>query len=721
MKKRPFRSESVPFRIEPSGQKEFECAQMRVGPKTRGTLSGLFNFFIFYLLFFILFCSGEIRSQDLPTYELKPIVVTASRSHDRLKNIPSHTTIITRKEWKDKNLLTLGDVLRKYSGLDIKENGFLGQSSSLSLRGSSSSQVLVLLDGRKLNSITYGSFNLSDFSLEQVEKIEIIRGALSNLYGANALGGIVNIVTKDPQSSPFLSGSIIFGTFRTSSYSFNLSQKISKFSFSLGGDRKSSENDRPNSDFYSFDFSGNLGYTFSSKGNFKLYFKTREDRLGVCGPIPDPKKIPKYGNSSVSSLFDHQKDKNHSVDFTFDYPLRKNDFLTFKLYYDQRKLYYFTIYDSWDFLNSSLVKTNDDYFYKTRTSGGFLQYLFSFDNGDNITFGCDFQKDKLFADQNMVYQLPSSLKDTVISWRPKSDLIGIWAKSNIYFIHNLIFQAGLRYDNPSNFSEALSPNLGLVYHPKENQSLKISWGKGFRAPTFNDLYWPYGGNKSLRPEKGQNLEALFSSDGQRFSYQLCLFHRRVKDLITWLPLGEGGQWQPFNVDEYRSWGAEWEMNLVLQKDVNLSWNYTLNMGKETKKELVYDYYDWSNQTEITKFAKSDRDARFVPKQAFNLDLNWKIRQTSQANLSFQYTGERINYYADEDYSDPNVYYLKKKIPSSVLINLSFNHYLNKNLQFIFRLENLLDVRTPTQFGNSLKDKDYPSPKRNINVSWRFDL
>jgi len=721
MKKKPFRSESVPFGTEPSGRKKSEW--ILAGDESKGStfLSGLFHFFIFSLFFFILFCSSQIKSQELPTYELKPIIVTASRSNDQLKNIPSHTTIITRKEWKDKNLLSLGEVLRKYSGLDIKKNGFLGQSTSLSLRGSSSSQVLVLLDGRKLNSITYGNFNLSDFPLEEVERIEIIRGALSNLYGANALGGIVNIVTKDPQSSPLLSGSIIFRTFRTSSYSFNLSKKISKFNFSLGADRKSSENDRPNSDFYSFDFSGNIGYTFSSEGNFKLYFKTREDRLGVCGPIPDPAKIPKYGDKNVSSLFDHQKDENFSFDFTFDYPLRKIDFLTFKLYYDQRKLYYSTIYDSWDFLNFSLVKTTENDFYKTQTWGGFLQYLFSFRDKDNITLGCDFQKDELLADQNMVYQPPTSLKDTIISWRPEDDLIGIWAKSNIYLTQSFIFQAGLRYDDPSNFSEALSPNLGLVYHFKENQSLKISWGKGFRAPTFNDLYWPSGGNKSLKPEKGQNLEISFSSEDKRISYELCLFYRRVKDLIAWLPLGEKGIWQPFNVDKYRSWGAEWEMNLVLQKDVNLSWSHTLHMGKETKKELVYDYYDWQNQTEITKFAKSERDARFVPNQTFNIDLNWKIKQTSQANLSFQYTGKRINYYADEDYIDPNIYYLKKKIPSSVLINLSFNHHLNKNLQFIFRLENLLDDRTPTQFGNSLKDKDYPNPKRNVTVGLRFDL
>ena len=158
------------------------------------------------LLFCLSLSSAVVRirspqAEELPVYELDPIVVTATRYPEYLKNIPAFTTVLTRENLRSTNSLSISNGLKNVSGVDIKSTGDFGQVSTLSLRGSSASQVLVLLDGRPLNYINTGIFNLSDFPIEQVERIEIVRGPLSSLYGANALGGVVNIISQIPKET----------------------------------------------------------------------------------------------------------------------------------------------------------------------------------------------------------------------------------------------------------------------------------------------------------------------------------------------------------------------------------------------------------------------------------------------------------------------------------------------------------------------------------------
>jgi outer membrane cobalamin receptor len=657
-------------------------------------------------------------------YELEPIVVTATRYPEYLKNIPAFATVLTKENLRLTSSLSLSDGLKNISGIDIKSTGGFGGVSTFSLRGSSASQVLVLLDGRPLNYINTGVFNLFDFPTEQVERIEIVRGPLSSLYGANALGGVVNIISQIPKETK-ATGSLSFGTFNTQAYSLDLSGNYKKLKLSWGGERKSSDNDRKNSQLCNFTTHTKLFFLPSSKINGEIFLNTQNDRMGVPGVVPDPDDIPKYGDREVNSLFDRQKDRNYSVDLTFNFAPQPKKIFSAKLYLDRRKMSYHTVYDNYDFTYFNSVKTIEDYTYKTKTEGGFVQYSMPIfkksevkSQQNTLTFGCDFRRDKLDASQSTHYAPDSvtSLPDTLIFWRPETKTLGFWGTGNFSFNNRWTFQVGMRLDDHSLYPSEVSPNLGLIYHFNSNHSIKFSWGKAYKAPAFNDLFWPDGGNPKLLPEKGYAFETSFNSSTDRISAQISFFYKTVKNLIVWLPLGKNGQWQPFNVDRYKGRGIEINLDSKLDEKTNLSINYTAHFDKEERKELVY--YDFF--TDQKEFENVERKARFTPRHKINFDLSRKIFSSLTANLVVNWTDQSVNYYPDYSTS-PQVGYLEKTIKPHTNVELHLSQKLGSSVELNLSVINLLDEKVPTQFGNAVKDRDFPNPGRRVNMRLGFEI
>ncbi len=649
------------------------------------------------------------ESSEIPAgkkvYQLEPIIVTATRYPEYLKNIPTHSTLLSFSKIKNSNFLSLGEVLKDFSAGEMSFSGSMGQVQTLSLRSSSSSQVLFLLEGRRLNYLNNGIFNLSDLSLVNLEKVEIVRGPLSSLYGANALGGVVNLIPASPVKKN-LSSSFLYGDLHTLLSNLDFASGIKNFRFDTGLERKKSGGGRENSDYSAWFFHSTGIYRFTSHSDVKLYLSSQSDDLGIPGPVPDPLNIPKYGNSSVSSLFDHQEDKNYSLDFTIHLRTSENSdgFLT-RLFFDQRRMNYSTRYDY-------LGEVDEDYFYLTESLGGFMQYSFSLKKRNSITLGLDFSSDQLKAQQKSLYV--ASQTSSSLSWKPNSNTLGLWGNSS-WNIKRFTVQLGSRYDLPSNFENQLSPNAGLIYHLNHDLSLKLNYGKAYRAPTFNDLYWPSGGNKNLKPEKGESIEAGMSLSGGKLSSQAFLFYHRVRNSISWQPLGENGLWQPFNLDRFSSRGVEFELDYMFSDGYDLDFNYTYTRGEETKRELVYDDY-FSGEK---RFEQMKRKARFLPENNFNLNLDMKIYSSLSTQLAFNYRSEKLNYYPDYTYY-PEIRYSTKKIKPFANVDINFNQKIN-SLTFFLKINNIFDDKTPTQFGNSISDLDYPNPGRKVFAGIKLEM
>jgi outer membrane receptor protein involved in Fe transport len=493
----------------------------------------------------------------------------------------------------------------------------------------------------------------------------------------------------------------------------DFSSGIKRLRLDSGLERKQTKGDRENSDYSALFFHSTLFYPFTSNADLKLYLSTQYDDMGIPGPVPDPLNIPKFGNSSVSSLFDHQKDKNVSFDLMFNHRFSKESSdtksssreFTARLFYDRRRMNYSTRYDY-------LGEVDEDYSYLTKSLGGFLQYSFKIKKENRVTLGLDLSKDKLDAHENSLSVTTQT--NSTLSWNPGSNTMGLWGNS-CWNISKFTFQLGSRYDIPSDFEKVFSPNLCLIYHLDGDLSLKLNYGKAYRAPTFNDLYWPDGGNKDLKPEKGESIEAGLVLTSGRLSSQFFAFHRKVRNLISWQPLGENGLWQPFNLDRFNCKGVELELDYTLTEGYDLSLNYSYNKGEEIKKDLVYEDY-FSGER---RFEEMKRKARFQPENVFNLNCNAKIFSSLSAQLTFNYRSRRLNYYPDYTYY-PVIRYLTKEIRPCANFDINLNQKI-KSLTFFLKINNLLDDKTPTQFGNSISDLDYPNPGRRVFGGIRLEV
>jgi outer membrane receptor protein involved in Fe transport len=358
------------------------------------------------------------------TYLLEPIIVTATRYPEHLKDIPAHSTLLSSSRLKNLHCLSLGEVLRKFSAGEITSSGSLGQVQTLSLRGHSSSQVLFLLEGRKLNYLCNGIFNLSDLSLVNLDKVEIVRGPLSSLYGANALGGVVNLIPSPPLNKSF-SSSVLYGDENTFISNVDFASGIKNVRLNLGLERKQSQGQRENSDYSALFFHSTLFYRLTSSSDLKLYLSTQKDDLGIPGPVPDPLSIPTFGNSSVSSLFDHQKDKNLSLDFSFNSRSKDKSSqsgsagreILIRLFLDRRRMEYFTKYDF-------SGEVDETYSYLTKSLGGFTQCSFPLKERNRITLGLDFSSDHLEAGKETFYV--TSQSGSSLAWNPSSTTLGLW-------------------------------------------------------------------------------------------------------------------------------------------------------------------------------------------------------------------------------------------------------------------------------------------------------
>ncbi|HDZ62138.1 MAG TPA: hypothetical protein ENH40_03205, partial [Nitrospirae bacterium] len=207
--------------------------------------------------------SGEVHYLD-------EVVTTATRIPHLLKYTPSSVTVITRDRIEAANPQDVADVLEDIAGLKIERYGSMGANSTVHIRGLYSSHVLVMVDGRPVNSPSTGSADLSWLSVDNIERIEVVRGPGSALYGANAVAGVINIITKSPPEEFTAKVTTSYGTWDTLITRLENGWKLGDFSYSVTANRKNSNGYRDNSAHESRDISAKLFYEFDKEVNLSL-------------------------------------------------------------------------------------------------------------------------------------------------------------------------------------------------------------------------------------------------------------------------------------------------------------------------------------------------------------------------------------------------------------------------------------------------------------------
>ncbi len=641
-------------------------------------------------------------------YEVGGVVVTATRYPAMLQDISAGTIVIDRKTIEAQSPSSLGEILHNLTGIDVKDYGNPGSVTSISIRGTPSSGVIVLLDGIPLNSMQTGIADISYIEVSDIEQIEIIKGPVSSLYGANGIGGIINIITKKGKDLSEGSAKVryeigdVLQKFSNTEYFLNYTIPVNNFYYKITSRKNSFTGARTNSDNQGFSLKNQFGYVATLLSlRFTTNFIVRD--YGLPGPQPlvdSIHPVPYLGDSTATSRFDKQIDRIWLNDCAIVYKPVHNLSLSTNLFCNVQDNHYATKFLFWDI-------TNEDYYYSLMTIGANTSLLYE-SGADKLVLGFDFRYDTLKA-------IKKSLQTGDTTWNAKANNYGLWTTLVKRISNFLTLNPGIRYDYNSSYGNFFSPSLGLVSELSQKVWLKLSIARAFRAPGFNDLYWPIYGNQDLKPEYGNAYEIrIESSPFYKIFTAMSFFLREINDRITWLPTVDGF-WKPQNINHIRITGLEIEFHTKLKDRIKISIDGTYLFARQRNRELVY--YDFINSD--MEFQEIERSAAFIPSFMFSTKFEYQINPDLVLNIKTDYTGARCNYY--ENWTElPTIFMDTKRLSPYLLVNLNLHKTFFEHLGLNFGIKNLFDSAYAIQFGNSIDDKDYPMPRRTLfgEILWK---
>lgn len=491
---------------------------------------------------------------SIATAELGPIVVTASRTEEAPSQTLAATSIIDRQEIEHSQSRQIIDLLAGRAGIDYNSNGGYGKATSLYLRGTAADHVLVLVDGIRTGSVTDGTAALQHLPLEEVERIEVVRGPRSSLYGSEAIGGVIQVFTR--RGEPGLQGWASAGVGEQDSRkaSAGLSGGNGDTTFSIQGSRFRTDGidaqvaNNPDEDGY-FNKALNLGI---------------EHRFG------------EEGRASFRLLRSQGNTEYDGTDPTADYD---QDFLeqtaTAEIEFSPVHAWETTLRlgenrsETDDFTNG---KPTTDWFgnpssrFRSRRTEASWQNDLAVAQDHLLTLGADFTRDRFDGDPDYA--------------ETERDNTGLFLQHQAELGRNRI-TLGLRQDDNEAFGNHTTGHLNWGYRLGNGWRVTAGHGTAFKAPTFNDLYWPNSGNPDLGPETSRSTEAGLHWDRGVTSWSLHAYHTEVDDLINWVP-GPAG-WRPENVSEAEIEGLEASLTSRWA-----GWHYAVNLTLTNPKDTEDD-------------------------------------------------------------------------------------------------------------------------------------
>ncbi len=496
-------------------------------------------------------------------YTMEEVVVTGTRRESLYKDVPAFVSVI-KVDNQDKEAL-----LESSPGVFVNSYGAFGDALSLSVRGSSSDQVLLLIDGMRIGSGS--SSGISFLSLEGIDRIEIFRGGASTLYGADAVGGVVNIITKR-RGGNYLDSTLSYGSFNTFSASALVGAGSGDSDISIGAEHRESEGDfeykyrgenliRENNGFVNDAIQFKTTQRFS-KLRFNLQTRFEIQRKEVPGSYftPTPQGFERDSRSMI--LMGLRYDA-HSTALSFN-----SSFIYHNLFY------YDEIFVKRSFPSISENFTTQNYIKIDRRMKG---HLLSISPEIRTEF---IRSSSAGRHSRSIYSL--FLQDEAS-----------------FFEKRWILLPSLRVEGSSDLephSVESAYRLGLRIKIVDELYVKANAGTSFRMPTFLDLYWPEDqfarGNPELRIERGMDMDAGFGFDLGQLRGEVAYFNNSLQDLIQWAP-DEGGKWRPSNIGKAKLTGIEFQMGGEIKKYLSAELSYTnlraldLTEGKYYQKRLIY--------------------------------------------------------------------------------------------------------------------------------------
>jgi len=602
------------------------------------------------------------------TLKTSDVFVTATRTPISKKNVIADITVISEEEIKLAGSSSLPELLQRQPGIEISNNGGQGKVSTLFLRGASSTHSVILLDGIRIDSATTGLTAIENIPLSQIEKIEIVRGPASSLYGQDAIGGVIQIFTKKGLNGfkPYISYG--YGKYNTSIAQGGI----------RGGDETTS---------YAINLS-----SLSSTG-FSAFEPNANSPANIYNLDKDG-----YRNKSASVSLSHKINEKFDINFQYFLSQGKNKYDNYYANYDP-SINWKNTQDQESLsgtVNSQITnywKSSfrvglgiDEYVEKQRYISGATREV---DNVYKTTQNqITWQNDILLPLGSLVLlydKLDQKINVTDTSYSKKD------RQNDAYMIgynlnqanHN--FQANIRKDFNSVYRDATTGNIGYSYALNSNWSIASSFGTAFRSPTFNYLYAGSYANPDLQPEKSKNVEAQlkYQSDAEFFSF--VTYKNKITDFII---SDSTTNFRPYNINTAEIYGATVSSSHFMNHfQVKSSFTVQSPMNESADKYLP-------------------RRSNFFG----TVGLNYFIQNWS---LGFEASGSG-NRYNDA----ANIF----NIPGYIKTNLFADYQINKNLTMNARVDNVLGKNyTYAYEGNPTTDGfRYQTPSQSFFISLRYE-
>jgi vitamin B12 transporter len=584
--------------------------------------------------------------------EAEEIVVTATRLPIPEDESPASVTVITAQDMEIKQIRRVAEALREVPGLSIVETGTPGQLTSLFTRGLGSDSTQVLLDGIPINQGLAGLFNFADLTTDNIDRIEVVRGPQSTLYGPRGMAGVVQIFTKQGSGPPTGQFSAEAGSFDTFREMFSSAGAIGQFDYSIGLSRVDTDNDRPNNQYRMSNGIANIGwspneqlrisslftYSLSDTGNPNDIrtphpFDNIETERWLIAPHIDYKPVDWWEHKLIVS-YDEERQVN---DPNFDGFVPGTTFVG-----PTRALFErFTV----DYQNNLKPAS-----WLTLTSGIFYSQV---DSG----------QERPFVTQEFGPQ-PTFISDY-------TEETAAFLQASVTPLEGLNLVAGGRYDHFNQFGGIWTYRFaGSYLFSKTDTHLHASVATGFSPPSSQDKI--FGNNPDLDPIENLGWDAGIEQRfwGGRVLVGATYFHNDLSNVI-----GFDGLFRTFNLGSATTQGVESELKVTPVTDLTFTAAYTY---LDTEKTSALDI----NQPQGSRLPRRPRNELYV-----SASYLWckKLRTTVEAK--FVNAREEINF------GGPN-----SDIEDYSIVNLMAEYEINSHFSIFGRIENLGDEQYAEVFG-----------------------
>jgi len=662
------------------------------------------------LIAVICFTAARGEAQDRDIVDLSRIVVTASRMAQHDYKVASNVSVIDEQDIEASSARTVDEILKEALGVTIYDSG-TPKTSNVDIRGfgdTANRNVLILVNDRKVNSIDVSGPDMLQIPLESVERIEIIRGGGSVLYGDNAVGGVVNIVTKEGKGD--FSGTVGMsgGSYDSSATDLEVSGEYKDISYYLHSKYADAGGYRSNSDMLTKDFNSRLGYRMSDKFKVSMAASWHEDDYGLPGGLSDT-ELASLGRRGSADEDDFAKTKDRYVQLTLDVAPWPEDIdlghLVLDASYRNRDTY-------------ALFASFGEYATKRKidTIGITGKYIFDkklFNKDFNFVTGIDY-----YTVENDILGSGSNSDDIRIS----KDDIGIYTFAEYEFLDDVYVNAGTRYQKASYAFDQKSgtPNF-VTKTPQESVNMvgaKYEYSKGsniffnvqqtFRFLATDEWYDTWNGlNTDLDQQTGIQYEAGIKHDWDgRYKLTLTPYWIDNKREIFFDPsAGSFGFGANNNYDKTRRVGVEFgqEVNILRFWEAD-----------------VFSRFDcFANYTyQLPRFnggANDQNDIPLVARHQLSLGTNVEFKKKYRLSLIGTFVGAR---YAINDTLNET-----SPVKPYMIMDAKFTYDADP-VELFVSVNNVFNEKYfsyVSKASSSITKNYYPAPERNVyaGMKWRF--